>query len=103
MTGRRPAAEPGAGPAVGIDGYRGGWVAARLVDSGLTWATAPVDRIDLLVEVPQDIEDPAVMSARLASRISRSMGGRQVDVVLAAPNLKPQAIHQIARQTGVLL
>lgn len=59
--------------------------------------------IDLLVEVPQDIEDPAVMSARLASRISRSMGGRQVDVVLAAPNLKPQAIHQIARQTGVLL
>ncbi len=59
--------------------------------------------IDLLVEVPQDIEDPAVMSARLASRISRAMGGRQVDVVLAAPNLKPQAIHQIARQTGVVL
>lgn len=59
--------------------------------------------IDLLVEVPQDIEDPAVMSARLASRISRSMGGRQVDVVLAAPNLKPQAIHHIARQTGVVL
>ncbi len=59
--------------------------------------------IDLLVEVPQAIDEPAVISARLASRISRAMGGRQVDVVLAAPNLQPQAIHQIARQTGVVL
>lgn len=35
--------------ATGIDGCPGGWVAARLVDAGLTWHTAPVERIDLLV------------------------------------------------------
>lgn len=35
--------------AIGIDGCRGGWIAARLVDAGLSWHTAPIDRIDLLV------------------------------------------------------
>jgi len=32
-------------PAVGIDGYRGGWVAAILDGPGVSWATAPVDAI----------------------------------------------------------
>lgn len=59
--------------------------------------------VDLLLEVPHTIDEPAVTSARIASRISRALGGRKVDVVLAAPNLAPQAIHQIARQTGISL
>ena len=59
--------------------------------------------VDLMVEVPNPIEDPAVLSARLASRVSRAMQGRKVDVVLKAPNLLVQPIHQIASQTGVVL
>lgn len=59
--------------------------------------------VDLLVEMPEAIAEPAVISARMASRLSRAMAGRKVDVVLKAPNLKGQPIHEIAANTGVLL
>jgi predicted nucleotidyltransferase len=59
--------------------------------------------VDLLVEVSDAIAEPARLSARLASRISRAMNGRRVDVVLGAPNLLQQPIHEVARQTGVVL
>jgi predicted nucleotidyltransferase len=59
--------------------------------------------VDLLVEVAHAVDTPAVLSARLASRLSRAMDGRKVDVVLKAPNLQAQSIHQIAKQTGVVL
>ncbi len=35
--------------AIGIDGYRGGWVAASLVDGEVTWATAAIADIGRLV------------------------------------------------------
>jgi len=59
--------------------------------------------VDLLVSVPHTVTEPAVLSARMASRISRAMGGRKVDVILQAPDLQLQAIHQVARQTGIVL
>jgi predicted nucleotidyltransferase len=59
--------------------------------------------VDLMVEVQQGIEAPAVVSARIASRISRFMHGRKVDVLLKAPNLLEQPIHRIASQEGVRL
>lgn len=59
--------------------------------------------VDLMVEVPDVIDEPALLSARMASRISRAMAGRKVDVVLKAPNLMLQPIHQIAQQTGIVL
>lgn len=59
--------------------------------------------VDLMVEVAYTLDEPAMLSARLASRVSRAMDGRKVDVVLKAPNLLPQPIHQIARETGVVL
>lgn len=59
--------------------------------------------VDLLVEVNECVDNPALMSARMASRVSRAMNGRKVDVVLKAPNLLQQPIHRIARQTGILL
>jgi len=59
--------------------------------------------VDLMVEMPQDIADPAVIAARLSSRVSRAMHGRKVDVLLKAPNLQDQAIHRIAAQHGVRL
>lgn len=59
--------------------------------------------VDLLVTVPDPVEQPALLSARLASQISRALGGRRVDVVLKAPNLRSQPIHQIAEQSGIEL
>ena len=59
--------------------------------------------VDLMVEVLQVVQEPALMAARLASRVSRSMHGRKVDVLLKAPNLLEQPIHRIATQEGVRL
>ncbi len=59
--------------------------------------------IDLLVEIPDPVENAAVLGARLEARLERRLGGRKVDVVLAAPNLIRQPIHQVAEQEGVLL
>lgn len=38
------------GRAAGIDGYRGGWIAAILEGGGMSWRTAPVDGIRALVD-----------------------------------------------------
>lgn len=35
--------------AIGIDGYHGGWVAARLAAGSLTWSVAAVDDIGTLI------------------------------------------------------
>ena len=59
--------------------------------------------MDLMLEVSKAIEEPAVMAARVASRVSRSMHGRKVDVLLKAPNLLEQPIHRIATQQGIRL
>ncbi len=59
--------------------------------------------VDLMVEVPNIVDEPALMGARVASRVSRAMNGRWDDVILKAPNLKNQPIHEIATRTGVIL
>jgi predicted nucleotidyltransferase len=59
--------------------------------------------VDLMVEVGGIVDEPALFSARVASRVSRSMDGRRVDVILKAPNLKIQPIHEMATRTGIVL
>lgn len=59
--------------------------------------------VDLLLEVDRPVENPALLSARLAARVSRLMSGRRVDVLLSAPNLLRQPIHEIALREGRLL
>ena len=56
--------------------------------------------LDLLVELPEAVANPAVLSSRLAARISRSFHGRKVDVLLLAPNLRRLPIHEVALQEG---
>lgn len=56
--------------------------------------------VDLFVEVPHAVTNPALLSARISARVGRLMYGRQVDVVLSAPNLRKAAIHDIARARG---
>lgn len=59
--------------------------------------------VDLMIEVGGIVDEPALFSARVASRVSRSMNGRRVDVILKASNLKNQPIHEIATRHGVIL
>lgn len=59
--------------------------------------------VDLLIETHEVVENPAMVAAMVASKISRLMFGRKVDVILKAPNLKNLPIHDIARETGIKL
>ena len=59
--------------------------------------------VDLLVELPEAVEDPAVLASRLSALISRSLYGRKVDVLLLAPNLRRLPIHEVALQEGRLI
>jgi len=59
--------------------------------------------LDLMLEVPDPVENPALMAAQMAARVSRVMHGRKVDVLLCAPNLMRLPIHDIAFKEGVLL
>ncbi len=59
--------------------------------------------LDLMLELPEPIDNPALMAAQLAALVSRAMSGRKVDVLLSAPNLMHLAIHDIAFKEGRLL
>lgn len=59
--------------------------------------------IDLLVEVPHPVEEPAWLSARISGRISLRLGGQKIDVVLSAPNLEHFPIHDVAKKEGIAL
>lgn len=56
--------------------------------------------VDLLLEVPEPVERPALLSARFGARVSRALGGRKVDVLIAAPNLARLPIHELAIERG---
>lgn len=74
------------------------WLFGSRVDD-----TARGGDVDLFVEVPRPVDEPALLCARIAGRVSRALDERKVDVVLAAPNLMPLPIHDVARQEGVRL
>ncbi|OOG20800.1 DNA polymerase III subunit beta [Thioalkalivibrio denitrificans] len=59
--------------------------------------------VDILVELDEPVERPAVLSARLSARLSRQLQGRAVDVVLSAPNIARSAVHHAAEKRGRLL
>ncbi len=59
--------------------------------------------VDLLVELDEAVAEPAQLSARLASQVSRAMYGRKVDVLIKAPNLRVLPIHAIALAEGIRL
>jgi len=59
--------------------------------------------VDLLVEVDEAVTEPALLSARLGARVSKSMHGRKVDVLIQAPNLLRLPIHAVAHAEGVRL
>jgi len=56
--------------------------------------------IDLMIDIPQPVQETAWLAASLAARLQRRLQGRKVDILLAAPNLKRLPIHEVAFQQG---
>ena len=59
--------------------------------------------LDLMLELPDPVDNPALMAAQMAALVLRAMFGRKVDVLLSAPNLMRLPIHEIAFKEGRLL
>lgn len=59
--------------------------------------------IDLMLELQEPVDNPALMAARISALVSRTMHGRKVDVLLSAPNLMRLPIHDIAFKEGQLI
>ena len=65
--------------------------------------TAQGGDLDLMLELSEPVDNPALMAAQMAALVSRAMHGRKVDVLLSAPNLMRLPIHDIAFKEGRLL
>ena len=65
--------------------------------------TAHGGDLDLMLELTEPVDNPALMAAQLSAKVSRAMHGRKVDVLLSAPNLMRLPIHDIAFKEGQLL
>jgi len=59
--------------------------------------------IDLMVSVPYDVESAASVTGSVVVPIVRLFEGRKTDLILEAPNLKSQPIHEIAKTQGIEL
>ena len=59
--------------------------------------------LDFMLELPEPVDNPALMAARMSALVSRAMHGRNVDVLLCAPNLLRLPIHDMAFKEGQLL
>ena len=59
--------------------------------------------LDLMLELQDPVDNPALMAAQMSARVSRAMHGRKVDVLLSAPNLMRLPIHDVAFREGKLL
>ncbi|WMJ07879.1 nucleotidyltransferase domain-containing protein [Nitrosomonas sp. sh817] len=59
--------------------------------------------IDILIETEQILTDRVSTACRLTSQLQMQLGDRKIDVIIVDPATPEQPIHQIARQTGVML
>lgn len=80
----------------------GDQVRVRVFGSRLDDAARGGD-VDLMLELPEPVDNPALLAARMSAQVSRVMAGRRVDVLLSAPNLMRLPIHDIAFKEGQLL
>ncbi|WP_090320587.1 nucleotidyltransferase domain-containing protein [Nitrosomonas oligotropha] len=59
--------------------------------------------IDILIETEQKLADRVASACRLTSQLQLQLGDQKIDVIIIDPETPEQPIHQIARQTGVML
>lgn len=65
--------------------------------------TAHGGDLDLMLELPEFVDNPALIAAQMSAQVSRAMHGRKVDMLLSAPNLMRLPIHDIEFKAGQLL
>ena len=59
--------------------------------------------IDIMLELSEPLDNPALIAAQMSALVSRAMHGRKVDVLLSAPNLMRLPIHDLGFKEGRLL
>lgn len=59
--------------------------------------------IDLLVITSGQIKNPAWVIAKIQASLIMRLGERKIDVLLKAPNLQQNLIHEMADQEGEVL
>ncbi len=59
--------------------------------------------IDLLFASPATVENQAFTIGQIYAKLARQLGEQKIDVLLKAPNLQSQPIHQVAEQSGIQL
>lgn len=59
--------------------------------------------IDILLETERQLPSRVASACRLVSELQMQLGDQRIDVIIIDPATREQPIHQIARQTGVLL
>lgn len=59
--------------------------------------------IDILIETELKLADRVSIACRLISQLQMQLGDQKIDVIIIDPATPAQPIHQIARQTGVML
>ena len=59
--------------------------------------------IDLLVETPQVLPNRTETTGRIYAKLIKALGDRKIDLILKDAQTVDAPIHQIARQTGVVL
>jgi predicted nucleotidyltransferase len=59
--------------------------------------------IDLLVESPEAVDQPARLAALIGARLESRLGEQRIDVLIGAPNLKRLPVHESARRDGAAL
>lgn len=59
--------------------------------------------IDIMIKTSEPVERPAVMAAKLATRLSRLLNNRNVDVIIQSDSLEHLPIHDVAERTGIRL
>lgn len=59
--------------------------------------------IDIMLDIPEPVNNPALLAARFSVKVTRLMQGRKVDVLLLAPNLMHLPIHDVAFKEGIKL
>ncbi|PKM13121.1 MAG: hypothetical protein CVV13_02530 [Gammaproteobacteria bacterium HGW-Gammaproteobacteria-3] len=59
--------------------------------------------IDILIETERQLPSRVATACRLTSELQMQLGDQKIDVIIIDPETREQPIHQIARQTGVIL
>lgn len=59
--------------------------------------------IDLLVETPKVLPNRTEATGRIYAKLIKALGDRKIDLILKDAQTVDAPIHQIARQTGVVL